>query len=83
MSEYPAELVPIEEACRRLSVGESTLYRALKASQVPGGRRLGGRWIIARAVFERWLVDGIEPGAAEATPLPFVRKLELADSKVS
>lgn len=83
MSDYPAELVPIHEACRRLGVGESTLYRALKAQQVPGGRQLGGRYIIARAVFERWLVDGIEPGATEQTPLPFVRKLDLSGQQAS
>ena len=55
------ELVPIAEACTRLKVGESTLYRGLADGKVPGGRQLGNRWIIARAVFERWLVDGIEP----------------------
>ena len=64
------ELVPIAEACTRLKVGESTLYRGLADGKVPGGRQLGNRWIIARAVFERWLVDGIEPAIPSSPTCP-------------
>lgn len=74
----PAELVPHEEIQRRLGISESTMYRGFQAGDIPGARRIGGRWITVRAVFERWLVAGIEPDAqAEAAAQradPCIRK---------
>ena len=68
----PSELIPLKEARERLGIAENTLYQALANGQIPGGRRMGGikgddgewrggTWRIVRSVFERWLVDGIEP----------------------
>lgn len=82
MSKTPPELMPFDEVCGRLGIGESTLYRGLKAGNVPGGRRLGNRWIIARAVFERWLVEGIEPGD-QPVRTPFLKTVSFGDRTAS
>jgi excisionase family DNA binding protein len=57
-----AETMPAVEAARRLGIGKSTLYEALARGEVPG-LRIGGRWVVPRARFERF-INGDEPDTA-------------------
>lgn len=57
-----AETMPAVEAARRLGIGKSTLYEALARGEVPG-LRIGGRWVVPRARFERY-INGEEPSTA-------------------
>lgn len=77
----PAELIPVEEACRRLGVGRSTLYRAFNKGQVPGQLRLGNRWVIVRAAFDRLMVDGLDAEPAQPASNPFI--IDITSRKVS
>jgi excisionase family DNA binding protein len=57
-----AETMSAVEAARRLGIGKSSLYEALARGEVPG-LRIGGRWVVPRARFERF-INGEEPDAA-------------------
>jgi excisionase family DNA binding protein len=57
-----AETMPAAEAARRLGIGKSSLYEALARGEVPG-LRIGGRWVVPRARFERF-INGEEPDTA-------------------
>jgi excisionase family DNA binding protein len=57
-----AETMSAVEAARRLGIGKSSLYEALARGEVPG-IRIGGRWVVPRARFERF-INGEEPGTA-------------------
>ena len=84
----PRELVSLAEAAQRLGICVPTLRRWIAAdmadrqaggtfSRVPGGRTFGTRYVIFRAVFERALVDGIEPDAPrKRQPIPFLVRRE-------
>ena len=56
------EIIPIAEVAKRLDMSRTTLYAAIRKdiASVPGAARIGGRVIIRRAPFERWLA-GTEP----------------------
>ena len=58
----PPETMTVEEAARRLGISKSSAYEALKRAEVPG-LHIGGRWVVPRARFERFL-RGDEPDAA-------------------
>lgn len=55
----PPEFVPIEEAAHRMGVGKSTLYHAIKDEPEKaakwGAAKVGGRVIIRRTVFDRFM----------------------------
>ena len=49
-------------ACKLAGISHSTGYRWLNAGCFPGAVRLaGGRWMIRRAMLERWLAGEDEP----------------------
>ena len=92
MTDPRDELVPIAEAQERLGISETTLYRALANGQIPGGRRLGGKqvdgkwtggcWIIARSVFDGWLIKGNDPDSQPddaAQRQTFLKKFQLVE----
>jgi predicted DNA-binding transcriptional regulator AlpA len=56
-------LLTIPEAAARYGLAESNLYRWLACQGLPGAARLGGRWYLRTAAFERWLA-----GEAVETP---------------
>ena len=56
------ETITADEAARRLGIAKTTLYEALARGEVPG-LRIGGRWVLPRARFERF-INGEEAGAA-------------------
>lgn len=61
------ELVPFEEAAKRLRISVITLRRWIKAdmvdgkSRVPGSRGEGSKYVIVRAIFEQAMHYGREP----------------------
>ena len=57
----PPETMTVDEAARRLGISKSSAYEALKRAEVPG-LHIGGRWVVPRARFERFL-GGDEPDA--------------------
>jgi excisionase family DNA binding protein len=57
-----ADTMSAAEAARRLGIGKSSLYEALARGEVPG-LRIGGRWVVPRARFERFM-NGDEPAPA-------------------
>lgn len=65
--EPASELVPLDEAARRLNISLPTLRRWIKADlsdgkgRVPGARGEGSAYRITRATFERAMRDGVEP----------------------
>jgi excisionase family DNA binding protein len=56
------EAITAYEAASRLGISKSTLYEALRNAEVPG-LQIGGRWVLPRARFERF-INGEEPSAA-------------------
>ena len=66
-------LLTIPEAAARYGLAESNLYRWLASQGLPGAARLGGRWYLRTAAFERWL-------AGEAVETPTV--VDVADTDV-
>ncbi|MDF2757929.1 MAG: hypothetical protein K0S99_561 [Thermomicrobiales bacterium] len=83
--------MPLAEAAARCGVSVATLKRAITDDQadkqaghpvhrVPGGRKFGTKYVIFRAVFERAVVEGIEPDAPHEPepPVPFLRRRSVA-----
>ena len=61
----PRVLLTIPEAAARYGLAESNLYRWLASQGLPGAARLGGRWYLRTAAFERWLAgEAVEATAA-------------------
>jgi excisionase family DNA binding protein len=56
--------ITVPEISRRLGICEETVYRMLKDGSIPN-LRYGRRFIISRAVFERW-----EATIGEAVSIP-------------
>jgi excisionase family DNA binding protein len=48
--------IRVAEIAERLDVGRLLVYDMLEARQIPAVR-VGRKWIIARAAFERWLAS--------------------------
>ena len=55
----PAETITVADAARRLGISKSLAYEALARKEVPG-LHIGGRWVVPRLQFERFLT-GEEP----------------------
>ena len=48
------DVLTAREAGARLRLGRAALYRALQRGDIPG-IRVGGKWLVPRAAFERFL----------------------------
>jgi excisionase family DNA binding protein len=48
------ETITADEAASRLGISKSSLYEALRKAEVPG-LQIGGRWVLPRARFERFI----------------------------
>ena len=48
----------IPELATRTGLSESLLYSQANAGNLPGCRRIGRRFLVHVATFERWLADG-------------------------
>lgn len=46
------------EAARMLGTGKNATYEAAARGEIPGAIRLGGRWLVLREPFERFLNGG-------------------------
>lgn len=46
------------DGSRWLGCSRQHFYFLLETGQIPGARKLAGRWFIPREPFERWLSDG-------------------------
>jgi len=59
MRSRTAQLLNLEETALVLGIGRSTLYRAVRAGQVPFPvHRIGGKWYVPRRALERFLDGG-------------------------
>ena len=61
LDEFDAGMIPCAEAARIAGVGVKAMRNGLRSGRVPGGRLLGGSWLVSVAEFGAWL--GIERAA--------------------
>jgi predicted site-specific integrase-resolvase len=54
----------LEVAARELGISRNSLRLAAKAGKVPGARKVGGRWFIHRATFERYFAQTLPVDSA-------------------
>lgn len=59
------EVVSPEEIAQRLGLGINQVYAGLNTGELPG-RRVGRRWIVTRAVFERFMAGEPNGGGASS-----------------
>jgi excisionase family DNA binding protein len=50
----------LDEWAREVGIGRSTAHELARANKLPGLIKLGGRYLVSRAVMERMLEEGIE-----------------------
>lgn len=69
-SPHPSSTIPetrallsVRELERITGVHYQTLYKLAREGRIPGARRLGGRVLISRSIFERWLQSSPRPRA--------------------
>ena len=55
----------LREAARRLFCGERAMYRAAKKGELPFVAKIGGRYVVPRLAFERFLRGETKPGQSE------------------
>jgi hypothetical protein len=76
------ETMDLHVVGRRLGIHADTVRRGIRddmadgGRRIPGGRKVGGRYLVIRAVFERAMRHGIEPEPSVQVVTPDV--LELA-----
>jgi excisionase family DNA binding protein len=72
-----AEFLTVDEAADFLRVSRATVYRLLRANELPGAFRMGGlggagAWRIDKSTFEQWIANlsrnGGVLGICERTP---------------
>jgi len=51
-------ILTVDELAALLRVNRKTVYEALARGEIPGARRIGGRYRILRTTVLRWLDDG-------------------------
>jgi excisionase family DNA binding protein len=52
------DIISVEEACGFLGVHRNTLYKLIKARELPAFRLArGGRWKLRRSELEQWVED--------------------------
>ena len=53
-----ADIISVAEACDFLGVHRNTIYKLIRAGEVPAFRLIkGGRWKFKRSDLEQWLED--------------------------
>jgi excisionase family DNA binding protein len=55
------------EAREIIGMGETAFYQACDQGQIPGARKIGGKWVISRAMLDEWLAprqQTVDPSAA-------------------
>lgn len=50
------------DTAKALGIGKSLAYEAAARGEIPGCFRLGGRWLVAREVFENAMRNGVPFG---------------------
>jgi excisionase family DNA binding protein len=62
-----AEFLTVDEAAALLRVSRATVYRLLRAKELPGAFRLGGAgtWRIDKNTFEQWIANVSSNGGAK------------------
>lgn len=68
------EIVPLPEIQRRTGLGRDAVRQAIKAGQLPG-YKIGGRYVVPRVWFERWMAGEPAQPAPDPPRIPFLRKL--------
>ena len=64
-----AQLLSVEETALVLGIGRSTLYRAVRAGEVPFPvHRIGGVWYVPRRSLERFLDGQVDQEAPLSEP---------------
>jgi excisionase family DNA binding protein len=53
-----AELLDFDQARHLLALSRNTLYRLLRAGEIPGARRVGKAWRFHRATLLHWIATG-------------------------
>jgi excisionase family DNA binding protein len=53
--ERQPKTLTIEEAAQELRIGRSLAYKLARAGQLPGVKKLGDRFVVSRAAFDRFL----------------------------
>jgi len=51
----------VDQAAKLLRLARGSVYAAIARGEIPGSVRIGGRILIRRAVFERWMNGEPEP----------------------
>jgi excisionase family DNA binding protein len=61
------EFLTVDEAAELLRVSRSTMYRLLRANELPGAFRLGGAgtWRIGKTTLEQWIANVSSNGGAK------------------
>jgi excisionase family DNA binding protein len=59
-SKQPAATMTVVEAAKRLGIGRNQAYQAVHAGKIPA-LRIGQRWLISRAAFDRMLSGEAAP----------------------
>lgn len=54
------DVLSVEEAAKRLGLSRGSAYKAVRAGEIPS-IRVGGRWLIPRLAFERFLKVSRDP----------------------
>lgn len=53
-----SDVISVPEACEFLGVHRNTLYKLIRAGEVPAFKLMsGGRWKFRRSALEQWLED--------------------------
>jgi hypothetical protein len=75
------ETIAINDVAHRLGVSPETIRRGIRSDmadggrRIPGGRAIGSRYFVVRAVFERAMRGGIEPEVTNQHVAPDVLDL--------
>ncbi len=59
-TEEQSQVMTADEVAALLRVNRKTIYKAFRAGEIPGGRRIGGTIRFHRDSVLRWLADGQE-----------------------
>ncbi len=57
-SDCAPAVLTVDELAGLLRVNRKTVYEALARGEIPGARRIGGRYRVLRDAVLRWLADG-------------------------
>jgi hypothetical protein len=55
LDSYGSGMIPCAEAAEIAGVGVKAMRNGLRSGRIPGGRMVGGCWLVTVADFGRWL----------------------------